>query len=93
MGTGNGRRFSQLPNIGGNGFIWILVAAAATYLVAHQIPLSGSRPASTDRSLPEHVGEQRVDARLWQDPFAAVLDAMPKRPELKPETPPGLQSQ
>jgi hypothetical protein len=76
---------SQLPNIGGNGFIWILVAAAATYLVAHQIPLSGSRPASTDRSLPEHVGEQRVDARLWQDPFAAVLDAMPKLPELKPE--------
>jgi hypothetical protein len=76
---------SQLPNIGGNGFIWILVAAAATYLVAHQIPLSGSRPASTDRSLPEHVGEQRVDARLWQDPFAAVLDAMPKSPELKPE--------
>ena len=63
---------SQLPNIGGNGFIWILVAAAATYFVAHQIPLSGSRPASTDRSLPEHVGEQRVDARLWQDPFAAV---------------------
>ena len=61
------------------------VAAAATYLVAHQIPLSGSRPASTDRSLPEHVGEQRVDARLWQDPFAAVLDAMPKLPELKPE--------
>jgi hypothetical protein len=53
--------------------------------VAHQIPLSGSRPASTDRSLPEHVGEQRVDARLWQDPFAAVLDAMPKSPELKPE--------
>ena len=38
----------SLPNIGGNGFIWILVAAATTYFVAHQIPLEGSRPARVD---------------------------------------------
>ena len=27
------------PNIGGNGFIWLLLAAAGTYFVAHQLPL------------------------------------------------------
>jgi hypothetical protein len=75
----------SLPNIGGNGFIWILVAAATTYFVAHQIPLEGSRPATAGRSISEHVGEQHVDARLWQDPFAAVADALNKSPELKPE--------
>jgi hypothetical protein len=75
---------SQLPNIGGNGFVWILVAMAKTYFVAHTGPLSGSRPASTDRSLSEHIGEQRIDARLWQDPFAVVADDLAKS-ELKPE--------
>jgi hypothetical protein len=28
------------------------------------------------RLLPEAAGEQDVDARLWQDPFAAVADAL-----------------
>ena len=51
---------SKLPNVGGNGFIWILLVVAGTYFVAHPGPLSGSRPASTDRSMPERVGEQRM---------------------------------
>jgi hypothetical protein len=76
---------SQLPNIGGNGFIWILLAVAGTYFASHTIPLSGSRPASTERSVSERVGEQHVDARLWQDPFAAVADVLAKSTELKPE--------
>ena len=76
---------SKLPNIGGNGFIWILLVAASTYFVAHQVPLSGSRPATTDRSIRERIGEQHVDARLWQDPFAAVADDSGEVPELKPE--------
>jgi hypothetical protein len=76
---------TKQPHIGGPNFIWILVAAAATYFVTQPGPLTGSRPATTDRSLPERVGEQHVDARLWQDPFAAVADALTKSPELKPE--------
>jgi hypothetical protein len=76
---------SQLPNIGGNGFIWILLVVAGTYFASHTVPLSGSRPASTERSVPERVGEQHVDARLWQDPFAAVADVLAKSTELKPE--------
>jgi hypothetical protein len=77
---------SKLPNIGGNGFIWILLLTAGTYFVAqHQMPLQGSRPASTERSIREWGGEQLVDARLWQDPFAAVADYLAKSPSLKPE--------
>jgi hypothetical protein len=73
------------PNIGGNGFIRVLLVAAGTFFVAQQVPLQGSRPASTERSIRERVGEQHVDARLWQDPFAAVADYLAKSPSLKPE--------
>ena len=76
---------SKLPNIGGNGFIWILLVAAGKYFVVQQEPLQGSRPATTERSIRERVGEQHVDARLWQDPFAAVADYLAKSPGLKPE--------
>ena len=77
---------SNLANMGGNGFIWILLVAAGTYFVAQQqVPLQGSRPASTERSIDERVGEQLVDARLWQDPFAAVADYLAKSPSLQRE--------
>ncbi|HET7019978.1 MAG TPA: hypothetical protein VFI58_04630 [Xanthobacteraceae bacterium] len=77
---------SKFPNLGGNGFIWILLVAAGTYLVAQpQVSLQGSRPASTERSIPERVGEQHVDARLWQDPFAAVADYLAKSSGLNPK--------
>ena len=76
---------SKLSNVGGNGFIWILLVAAGTFFVTHQVSLEGNRPATTERSIHERVGEQHVDARLWQDPFAAVADELNKSPELKPE--------
>jgi hypothetical protein len=80
---------SKLPNIGGNGFIWILLVAAGTFFVTHQAPLEGSRPATTERSISDWFGDQHIDARLWQDPFAAVAEAMEKSStkssELKPE--------
>src|ERR1700747_558003 len=73
------------PNIGGNGFIWIMLVAAGTYFVAHQAPLEGSRPPTTVRSISERAGEQHIDARLWQDPFAAVAETLARSPELRPE--------
>jgi hypothetical protein len=73
------------PTIGGNGFIWILLVAAGTYFVAHQAPLEGSRPPTTERSILERAGEQHIDARLWQDPFAAVAETLARSPELTPE--------
>ncbi len=73
------------PNIGGNGFIWLLLAAAGTYFVAHQLPLEGSRPPTTESFIGQRTGVQDVDARLWQDPFAAVAEVLARSPELKPE--------
>jgi hypothetical protein len=73
------------PNIGGNGFIWIILVAAGTYFVAHQAPLEGTRPATTVRAISERAGEQHIDARLWQDPFAAVAEKVARSPELTPE--------
>ena len=73
----------QTPNIGGNGFIWILLMAAGTYFVAHQVPLEGSRPPAQEKSLSEQADVQDVDARLWQDPFAAVAEKLTKSEELR----------
>jgi hypothetical protein len=76
---------SKSSNFGGNNFVWLLLAAATTYFVVHQVPLEASRPPATERSLSERIGEQHVDARLWQDPFAAVAETLAKSPELIPE--------
>ncbi|TMJ94922.1 MAG: hypothetical protein E6G77_21775 [Alphaproteobacteria bacterium] len=73
------------PNIGGNGFIWLLLAAAGTYFVAHQLPLEGSRPPTSEAIIAQRAGVQDVEARLWQDPFAAVAGVLARSPELKPE--------
>jgi hypothetical protein len=73
------------PNIGANGFIWILLAAAGTFFVARQVPLEGSRPPITETFIPERTAVQDIDARLWQDPFAAVAETLTRSPELKPE--------
>jgi hypothetical protein len=74
----------QIPNIGGNGFIWILLVAAGTYLVAQQIPLEGSRPSTNQKSRLEEVEPQGIEARLWQDPFAVVAEKLAAA-KLKPE--------
>ena len=73
------------PNIGANGFIWILVVAAGTYFVTNRPPLEGSRPPTVEKSIPELRGVQDIDARLWQDPFATVADRLTRFSELKPE--------
>jgi hypothetical protein len=72
-------------NIGGNGFIWLLVVAAGTFFVTNRLPLEGSRPPTVEKSIPELRGVQDIDARLWQDPFATVADRLTRFPELKPE--------
>jgi hypothetical protein len=72
-------------NIGGNGFVWLLLAAAGTYFETNQAPLEGSRLLATERHITEQVSPQDIDARLWQDPFAAVAEKLEKPPEIKPE--------
>jgi hypothetical protein len=72
--------------VGANGFIWILLVAAGTYFVAHQLPLEGSRPPTSEAVIGQPLpGVQDVDARLWQDPFVAVADALRRSEEFKPK--------
>jgi hypothetical protein len=72
------------PNIGGNGFIWIALVAATTLFLPREVPLEGSRPPTGQQVIVEPIDLQDIDARLWQDPFAAVNDALTKSPDLKP---------
>lgn len=49
------------------------VALIVASLFLHsQAPLKGDRPPETDKSKYRSLAEQNVDARLWQDPFAAM---------------------
>jgi hypothetical protein len=73
------------PSIGGNGFIWILLVAAGTYFAVQQGPLEGSRPPATEKSVPERPGVQDIEARLWQDPFAAVAETVARSSDHKPD--------
>jgi len=72
-------------NLTGNGVILLLVAAAGTYFVAHQVVLEGSRPATSEASIHERGRPQDIDARLWQDPFRVVAEQLEKTPELNPK--------
>ncbi len=49
-----------------------LVAAGTAYFANHEAPLQGSRPAMVEPQIHAMAGTQDIDARLWQDPFAAV---------------------
>src|SRR5258708_7491799 len=64
---------SSAPNVPWTAVVALIVAAAGGWLW-FQSPLTSSRPAGE----PEHehllLGEQDVEARLWQDPFTAVFN-------------------
>ena len=48
----------------------VALCAALGVIIYNQVPLTGIRP-----SVPEiHERSQKISARLWQDPFQAVLD-------------------
>src|SRR5260370_37948443 len=63
---------ASAPNIPWTAVMALIVAAAGGWLW-FQSPLTSSRPAGQ----PEHehllLGAQGVEARLWQDPFTAVV--------------------
>ena len=75
-----------------NGFVWLLLVAAGSALLNRQLPVEDIRPPSKIEE--EHAdprGNQDVDARLWQDPIAAVNKALAEdqrkqkdRPNLRP---------
>jgi hypothetical protein len=73
---------------GGSSIILILAAAAsALYLGWRAPPLVSTRPAAPDYHIHEIAGTQDIDARLWQDPFAAALQAVGDERGCNPKTP------
>jgi hypothetical protein len=59
---------SKLPLAG----IVALLLAVVSSLVIYQVPLKTSRPIDKEAEKVGSVGVDRVQARLWQDPFEAV---------------------
>jgi len=56
-----------------NGLVLLIVAATTgTLFFRSELPLQGSRPSTEVSAIHEESGHDSVDARLWQDPFAAV---------------------
>jgi hypothetical protein len=67
----------------------VLVALALANVVG-PMPYSGSRPDFVEKTAADHRAVQDVEARLWQDPFAAVARHRDEHPEalgLGPEGP------
>jgi hypothetical protein len=61
------------PGFTGNNFILLLVAAAgAAYVALQKPPLEDLRPESIKLQIHDTGSIQNVEARLWQDPLAAV---------------------
>jgi hypothetical protein len=61
------------PGLSGNAFIWLLALISGTVLITRQAPYQDARPAIDPAAQERRYGQaQDIDARLWQDPFAAV---------------------
>jgi hypothetical protein len=50
----------------------IMVLLLAAGVLVKNIPLESARPSDVERVKFVPIGEQNVEARLWQDPFAAI---------------------
>lgn len=56
-----------------NGLVLLIVMATGTLFYWQELPLQGSRPPGEAPETHDRGVDQNVDARLWQDPLAAVL--------------------
>jgi hypothetical protein len=64
-------------NLASGSVILVALIATGTYFLHREAPLVGSRPAVTVATH-EQSAQQTIDARLWQDPFEAVDNALDK---------------
>src|SRR5262245_10929974 len=62
------RESSALPASG----LAVVVALLFGYIAVHETTLERFRPTQTEKSSDQLIELQDADARLWQDPFAAV---------------------
>jgi hypothetical protein len=71
-------------NLANGGAIIAAVAAMGVYYFHHEAPLVDLRPAPEAR-MEEPAQPQTVEARLWQDPFAALEKSRDKAGKQDPE--------
>jgi hypothetical protein len=67
-------------NLASSSFFIAALVATGAYFIHHEAPLVGSRPAVTEINIqdPGPIHHKSVDARLWQDPFAALGKSLNK---------------
>jgi hypothetical protein len=63
-------------NLASGSVVLVALIATGAFVFHKDAPLTGSRPAITEATVREPAESQTVDARLWQDPFAAVAKAI-----------------
>ena len=68
----------QGTNLASGGVVLVAMIATGAFVFHKDAPLTGSRPVITEASIHERAELQTVDARLWQDPFAAVAKEIDK---------------
>jgi hypothetical protein len=64
------------PNLASGGILVASLAVAGSLFFAHEAPFQGSRPVMSEPQLHQSATSQDIDARLWQDPFAAVAKSL-----------------
>ena len=65
-------------NLASGNVTLAVLAATAGYFFIHEPPLEGLRPASAEPAAKMQTQQQTIDARLWQDPFAAIARSIGK---------------
>jgi hypothetical protein len=70
---------SQTP--AGSSFLVAVAALTGAYFFYKDAPLQGARPQGTEAQLDAQSSSERVNARVWQDPFDAVYSALRHRKE------------
>lgn len=68
----------QGTNLTSSGIVLAALIATGAFVFHKEAPLTASRPVSAEAVVQERAETQTVDARLWQDPFAAVAKATDK---------------
>src|SRR5687768_5457747 len=63
------REGSALPTSG----LAIMFALVLGFIAVHELPLEKARPTGGERSSDQLIDLQDAEARLWQDPFVAIL--------------------
>jgi len=75
---------SEPNKSGGLGSIIMLVTLlVGGVALENQVNLTGSRPVKKDVIQLHHFGEENINARLWQDPFEAVGQALKSNDSIK----------